>query len=268
MKNHRVHGHFHGTADMDFYACQSGIRHWNGCYKVGSALWILLLCLALDSLWVSVFVIVTMGVLNRKGNGIAIRAYLRLLKIPIVFLATGCMILAFEISKVPAGESGVALYGCYLYADTESVQQAAKLFLKAMGAVSAMYYMALSTPAGELAAVLRNMHVPKLFTELMYMIYRFIFILMEVHRTMKTAACSRLGDVDFKTSCLTFGQIGGNLLILSLKKANTYYDAMESRCYEGQMPFWEEEKPVKVWQILALAAYTMALVVLWLWRKL
>ena len=57
------------------------------------------------------------------------------------------------------------------------------------------------------------------------------------------------------------------MLIVSLKKANTYYDAMESRGYEGEMPFWEQEKPVRMWQILALAAYTMALAALWFWRK-
>ena len=267
MKRHRGYRHSHKLADMDFYACHSGLRDWNGCYKVGSALWILLLCLVLDNLWVSIFVIVTMGALNRKGNRIEIRAYLRLLRIPIFFLATGCAVLAFEISKEPAGEWSVALYQCYLYADAERLWQAAKLFFRAMGAVSAMYFMALSTPAWELASVLQKIHVPKVFTELMHMIYRFIFILAKVRKTMKMAACSRMGDMDFKTSCRTFGQIGGNLLIVSLKKANTYYDAMESRGYEGEMPFWEQEKPVRMWQILALAAYTMALAALWFWRK-
>ena len=46
----------------------------------------------------------------------------------------------------------------------------------------------------------------------------------------------------FRTSCMTFGNIAGNMLVVSLKKANAYYNAMEARCYEGELLFVEEEK--------------------------
>ena len=84
---------------------------------------------------------------------------------------------------------------------------------------------------------------------------------------MKAAAVSRLGYVDFKTSCRSFGQTGGNLFLLSLRKANTYYDAMVSRGYEGELVFWEEEKPVKLWQVGILAMYAAGLVFLYFWVK-
>ena len=46
---------------------------------------------------------------------------------------------------------------------------------------------------------------------------------------------------------------------MSVKKANTYYDAMVSRGYEGDLPFWEEEKQVKLWQAGALVLYLCGL---------
>lgn len=265
MRAHRMHRrreHAHGAASIDYYACQSGIRHWNGCYKICFLLWALILCLILDSPGVSGFTVLIMGLLNLRGNGINFERYLQLLKIPAAFLILGSAAVILGISKEPAGDWCVSMHWFWLYVTKEGLNHALELFLKAMGAVSAMYVLALSTPASELAAVLQNMHVPKLLTELMYMIYRFIFILTEVHRAMKTAAVSRLGDVDFKTSCAVFGQIGGNLLILSLKRANTYYDAMVSRCYAGEFPFWEEEKPVQIWQVLAAFVYTAVLALL------
>lgn len=257
MKEHK--GHSHGVTSIDFYACKSGLRQWNGCYKVCAAFVILILCLVLDNPWVSIVVILTMGLVNLRGNGVSFHVYLGFLKIPIAFLMLGGLAVALGISSHPVGNMSISLHWFYLYVTREALLEAIALFLKAMGAVSALYLLALSTPASELTAVLRRMHMPKLLAELMHMIYRFIFILMDVHQGMKTAAISRLGDADFKTSCTTFGQIGGNLLILSLKKANTYYDAMVSRGYEGEFPFWEEQKSVKVWQFLILGLYIAVL---------
>lgn len=51
-------------------------------------------------------------------------------------------------------------------------------------------------------------------------------------------------------------------MILSLKKANTYYDAMISRGYEGDFPFWEEKKSVKAWQLVILGLYITVLLLI------
>lgn len=252
--------HSHGVGNIDYYASQSGIRHWNNSFKAFSSCMVLLLCILLDQPVISVTVMVTMGMVNIGANHVPARGYFGMLKVPLAFLALGCIIIAVGISKQPLGDYRVFLCGHYFYATQEGVGDATALFLKAMGAVSAMYALTLSTPASELAGVLKKAHVPKVIVELMNMMYRFIFILTDVQGRMKTAAASRLGYVDFKASCYSFGQIGGNLFLVSLKKANTYYDAMVSRGYDGDLPFWEEEKPVKFWQFGALALYVCCLV--------
>lgn len=261
MKEHKHHSH--GVQTMDFYAYQSGLRQWNGGYKVLSALLILILCIGLDDIWVSVTVIVTVGMLNVIGNRVPVRQYVELMKIPIAFLILGCVAIAFGISVSPVGDYRISMHWFYLYFMRTDIQKAVELFFKALGAVSAMYMMALSTPAGELINVLRKAHVPKLMVELMNMIYRFIFILTDVQGRMKRAAVSRLGYVDFKTSCGSFGKIAGNLFILSLKKADTYYDAMVSRGYDGEIMFLEEEKKVTLVQIAGMAAYLLILILIW-----
>lgn len=265
MKRHtHKHGHHsHGVQTMDFYAFQSGLREWNGGYKVLSALLILILCIALNDIWVSLTVIITVGMINVIGNKVPIREYLELLKIPIAFLVLGCIAIAFGVSVKPIGDYRISLHWFYLYLNKTDIQKAVELFLKAMGAVSAMYFMALSTPASELISVLRKAHIPKLIVELMNMIYRFIFILTEVQGRMKRAAVSRLGYADFRTSCNSFGKIAGNLFILSLKKADTYYDAMISRCYDREILFLEEEKKVGWIHIVGMTGYLAVLVLVW-----
>lgn len=258
------HGHHsHGVQTIDFYAVQSGLREWNGGYKVLLALLVLILCIALNDVWVSLTVIITVGMINVIGNKVPTRQYLELLKIPIAFLILGCIAIVFGVSTKPIGDYHVFLHWFYLYLNKTDIRRAVELFLKAMGAVSAMYFMTLSTSASELMSVLRKAHMPKLVVELMNMIYRFIFILTDVQGRMKRAAVSRLGYGDFRTSCNSFGKIAANLFILSLKKADTYYDAMISRCYDGEIRFLEEEKKITGIQIAGMAAYLAALVLVW-----
>lgn len=261
--NDRHKHHSHGAQTMDFYVFQSGLRDWNSTYKVVSALLILISCIAFNDVWISLTVIVTMGMVNVIGNRVPLKLYMGLLKIPIVFLVLGCTAIGLGVSMHPAGDYRISLGRIYIYTTAAGLQQAAELFLKAMGAVSAMYAMTLSTSASGLIGVLKKAHMPKLMIELMYLIYRFIFILWDTHGKLKTAAVSRLGYVDFKTACLSFGKTAGNLFLLSMKKADTYYDAMVSRGYDGELRFLEEEQIATTEQIAGIAAYFLGLAIIW-----
>ena len=168
----------------------------------------------------------------------------------------------------PVGQYQLRVFGLfYIYCSDASLLRAAELVLKALGAVSSLYMLTLTTPLGELITVLRKAHVPKVLVELMHMIYRYIFIMLDTHSRMKNSAESRLGYVDFKTSCYSFGQVASNLLIVSLKRGNAYYNALESRCYDGELRFLEEEKPVHGRQIALAAGFVILLFCVWLLGK-
>ena len=141
------------------------------------------------------------------------------------------------------------------------------LILKIFAAISALQMLTLSTPSSEIIYVLRKAHVPKIVVELMSLIYRYIFILMDVYTKMKNSAKSRQGYCDFKTSCYTFGGIASNMFIISLGKANAYYDAMEARCYDGELLFLEEDKKVEIGQAIAFSVYMSFLVLLWFFTR-
>ncbi len=130
--------------------------------------------------------------------------------------------------------------------------------LRTFGAVSALYFLTLSTPAGEVVRLLGKLHVPGIVTELMYLIYRYIFIMMDTQGRIRTAAESRLGYRDFITSCKTFGASLGNLLVITLKRSGAYYDAMESRGYDGELLFMEEERQFKIRWLLWAGLYGAA----------
>lgn len=262
--HHHKIGHKHGEGfSIDFYAYNSKIRHWNPTFKVTLSVLILILCIALDNPYVSVMVFIAMTYITIVKGELPVHEYLSIMAIPIVFILLGTFTIAIDFSKQPMGHYNLYLGFCYVFTSQAKLKEAIFLILKVFAAVSALQMMILSTPFSEIIYVLRKAHVPKLIVELMNIIYRYIFILMDTYIKMKNSAESRQGYCDFKTSCYTFGSIASNMLVVSLKKANTYYDAMEARGYEGDLIFWEEDKKIKKIQMVTAAAFIIFLILLW-----
>lgn len=257
------HKHGEGVFSIDYYAYISKIKKWNPSFKVLFSVLVLVLCIVLNNIYVSSFILITMGYITIVRGGIPLHEYISLMTIPIVFIIMGSITIAIGFSKSPIGEYNLNLYFFYIYTSADALMKMAALMLKAFAAVSAMYMMTLSTPSGEIISVLRKSKIPKLVIELMNMIYRYIFVIMDTQCKMKNSAQSRLGYVDFKTSCVSFSGTASNLLIVSLKKANTYYDALESRCYDGELLFLEEEKKITKKQIIFGIIYIIVLMSIW-----
>ncbi|MDO4490702.1 MAG: cobalt ECF transporter T component CbiQ [Lachnospiraceae bacterium] len=257
------HSHDTGGFSIDYYAVNSGIRHWDPRFKAAFSMLLLLCCLLGNHPLISLISVVTAAVITVGMGRLAVDRYISVLTIPLAFIIMGSLAVGINFSRQPLGDWNLFLHWGYMYVTRESLMEMLFLMLKVLGAVSAMFIMTLSTPSFELFSVLKKMHCPTLLVELMHMIYRFIFILTEVQRNMRVAAESRLGFCDFRTSCYSFGQIASNLFVVSLRKANAFYDAMEARCYEGEFVFLEEDSVVPAKMILTAAVYFAALFLLW-----
>lgn len=265
--NHKIR-HKHGEGySIDFYAYASKIRYWNSCFKVSLSVLTVIISIVLDNPYVSIMVIISMAYLTIVKGGIPINEYLHVLAIPIAFILLSTFTIAIDFSKQPIGEYNFYLGFCYIFTSIEQLKKMAFLILKIFAAISALQMMTLSTPSSDIIYVLRKVHVPKIIVELMSLIYRYIFILMDVYSKMKNSAKSRQGYCDFRTSCYTFGGIVSNMFIISLGKANAYYDAMEARCYDGEFLFLEEDKKVEIGQTVAFVAYMSFLILLWFFTR-
>lgn len=256
--------HDHGGAlSIDGCAYASALRGWNPGYKAALSAASLVLCIAYSSAAVSAAVILGMACLTVRRGGLPLGRYLSLLSVPLAFLALSGLAVALGISRRPLGDYRVYLGPLCLYATRESLRQALELTLKALGGISALYMLTLSTPAGEIIQVLRSLHVPRTILELMDLIYRYIFLLLDTHCRMRNAAASRLGYRDYRTALSTFGRTASNLLVVSLGRGTAYYQALASRCYDGELRFLREEKPVRPGQILWAVLYLAFLTLLW-----
>ncbi|MCD7825018.1 MAG: cobalt ECF transporter T component CbiQ [Clostridiaceae bacterium] len=252
---------------IDYYAYHSGMKSWNAGFKASLAAAVLCAVLGMNQPGSSLFVILGMGLLTLAVGRVPFRIYLRYMLVPLLFLVVSCAAIAVDFSGSRSGDWNQPVLFFYLCVTKKSLLTAGKVFLKVLAGVSTLYMLSFSTPVSELILVLQKLHLPRFLLELMHLIYRYIFILFEAVLQMQTAAKARLGYHGFRRSCRTFSMIGGNLFVLSMKKANSYYDAMLARGYQGRLEFLAEEKPVKLWQLLAGSLY-MAGVVLAGWLTL
>lgn len=246
-----THNHF----PIDYYAYNSAIRNWNTGYKLLFATGAIITVIAADSILISIYTFIFMGFINTCIARLSPGEYLKAVKIPAMFILLGSLAIGTGFSQTAKGILSLDIGVTYLYFTKEGIMQMFNIILKALGAVSAMYLVTLSAPAGELVMVLKKLHLPGIFIELMHLIYRYIFILLDAAHKMRNAGEARLGYSSFRTSCKSFSMMLGNFLIVSIKNSRSYYDAMEARCYNGSLEFYTEKKKPARLQLLLMALY-------------
>ena len=204
---------------------------------------LLVLCVASASPWVPLALALIMAFLTVWG-GIRFHDYLALLSLPAAFLLLSGLALLWDYVPVMDGVAAIPLWNGWLVVTAAAQVRARLVMARALGAMSCLYFLSLSTTMPEILSVLRRAHVPSVMTELAVLIYRYLFVLLSAYETMQDAAASRLGYSTFARSIRTTGAVYGNLLAASFRRAGACFDAMESRCYDGEIRFLEREKPV------------------------
>lgn len=226
---------------IDKYAYKSEICDIDPKSKVIVAMITLSICLIMNSLLIGIVTVLIMGYETISCSGISLKRYIKLLMIPTTFLLLGTitvMVNKYDITEqllvgIKIGEFN---YGV----NANSLQYGFTLIFKALGAVSSMNYLILNTPMIDLFEFFRGTHLPDLVISLMELIYRFIFIISEESRNMKIAQDSRLGNINFKTSIKSTGEMISMLFVRSYKRADRIYTALESRGYEDNIRFMKE----------------------------
>ena len=249
---------------IDKLSYQSKLRYVNASEKLVYALLTLVLCILSRSVKVAVLVFAVNGVLTVGKGGIPLFRYIKLLMIPLAFLAAGTAAVMINVSRTPMDAFALPAGEWYITGSCEGIRRGLRLCVTALSAVSSLYFLSLNTVMTDILCACRKLHFPSLLTELMLLIYRFIFVLFETASSITVSQQSRLGNRSFKTRIRSFGKLGSSLFILALKRSGALYDAMESGCYDGSIRVLSREQPAKAGEIAVIALYGAVLVLVWL----
>ena len=232
---------------IDHYVHANKLLQVNPAEKFALAILTLIVCLISTSIYIPLIVWSLMAGLTLFKAGIPIKFFVRLMLLPITFLLMGELTIAFSISAQTSGFLYHIVVGQYTIGVTaQDLQTAVHLFAKSLGAVSCLYFLALTTPMLEIISVLRKLRVPALFVELMSLVYRFIFVLLETAATIRISQSSRLGYVSMKSSFRSTSHLFFSLFIRSYLRSQAISTALVARCYNGDIRVLEKEYPLSV----------------------
>jgi len=160
----------------------------------------------------------------------------KMMTIPAGFLILGVITIAFNFAAntnemilfIPIGDY-------YLGFTVQSLLLALITLLRSLSSISCLFFLALTTPMLDIIYVLQIFRTPAIITELMLLIYRFIFIFMETAFNIYTAQSSRWGYSTFKGSINSFGILFANLWGKSFIKSQELFISLLSRGYEKEL---------------------------------
>ncbi|MCX7842129.1 MAG: cobalt ECF transporter T component CbiQ [Clostridia bacterium] len=228
---------------IDKYAYSSKLKHLEPLQKLLFAMLTLGVCLWADNAIISVSVLVLMGGVTALKGGTPLPVFIKLLTVPMSFLLVGVLTIAISMSdKQSAFLISLPFAGKWAGLSLSGLLDSARLFLKALGAVSCLYFLSLSTPVVELLNALRKLRVPSLIVEMMGLIYRFIFVLLETAYTITMAQDCRLGYFGLSSGYRSLSALASALFIRAYKRSEELYTSLEARGYEGELNVLEEPR--------------------------
>jgi cobalt/nickel transport system permease protein len=253
---------------IDQWAYISKLKKTDPMLKLLFAIVSLMICIWADSPLISAILILVTGWITIKKGGIPFVCYCKLLLLPISFLLIGVITIAVNYSAHVEGFLLKIMFaGGYIGVTGSGVQTAFGLFMKAWGAVSCLYFLSLSTPMVSLLYVFRKLKVPKLLVELIGLSYRFIFILMATADTIYISQNARLGYSSIEAGYRSLGGLASMLLMLSYKRSQDLYTALEARGYDGELNVLEEKFKIRPQKYLPALGFEILLLLIALGLK-
>lgn len=133
---------------------------------------------------------------------------------------------------------GMSLGRFYVYVSNDGLQQVARLLIRTLASTSCMYFILLTTPFTEVLQVLRQLRCPVLLTELLLLMYRFIFTLLAIVDDLWMAQNSRCGYRTWRRGMSSLGILIGQLLQRVLINYRQVSLSLAARGFNGELRVW------------------------------
>ncbi|MCA2002738.1 MAG: cobalt ECF transporter T component CbiQ [Chloroflexi bacterium] len=221
---------------IDELAYKNRLRKSEPALKAGLAGAALLLCLVSKSPYVGALAVAWMFALAVLLAGIPPRAFAVILLAEFGFFvfATIGVAISVTVGLPPAADFRLLNAGSlWVTTSRDMLWQSLLILSRVMGCVSAMNFLAMTTPVVDIIALSQRLHVPALLLDMMTLIYRYIFVLSATMDRMRKAQDSRMGYVNFRQGMNSAALLATRLFIETFHRSRRLQVALESRGYES-----------------------------------
>ncbi|MDB9375662.1 cobalt ECF transporter T component CbiQ [Nodularia sphaerocarpa] len=137
---------------------------------------------------------------------------------------------------------GFNLGSYYIYISSYGIEQGWTILTRAIASLSCLYFVMLTIPFSELLQTLRRFGFPVLLTDLLLLMYRFIFVLLNTASQLWTAQKSRGGYCTFRIGIKSLSLLIGQLLRRTLENYRQVSLSLASRGFNGEFKVWHPHR--------------------------
>jgi cobalt/nickel transport system permease protein len=240
---------------LENIAQKNGLREVNPSLKLAGALGAILLCLLSQSYIapLAIALLLSGGILFLAR--VDLRTYGELLVAPFSFALMGALVIILLSGGGEPFWSWSPFPWLAFSITRGSINEGIFVLCRVAGGMSALIFLALTTPMTDLFIVMRRCRVPEEVLDLAMMIYRTIFMIMDQLVQTYQAQRMRLGYSSFRESIQSFSMLCGSVFIASWIAGEDLVHAMDARCYSGKFAMLGEIRPVGVKSLLAVAFF-------------
>jgi cobalt/nickel transport system permease protein len=240
---------------LEDIAQTNGLREVNTYLKIAAGLGAIVLCLLSTSYIAPLAIALALSLALILLARIDCRTYAELFLVPLWF----ALLSIAGIILISGGETvfwhWTPLPWLSFSVTRESINLGVYVFCRIIGGMSALCFIALTTPMTDLFIVMRRCRLPEAVIDLMMIIYRTIFILMDQVTQIYRAQVMRLGYSGMRESVQSCATLCGAAFIASWNSGEDLVRAMDARCYTGKFALMGENRPVEGVPLLALVLF-------------
>lgn len=245
---------------IDKYAYINNLKEVHPIEKTCLSLLSLIACLVFNSLGLYIFVIISMAFLILWSAKIPAKVFVKVILIPLPFLIISVLTIMLNITKDPEFiEYGFRVYSWFFGFTKHDIFKGVYVFFRSLSAVFSIYFLSFTTPIVDIVWILKKAKLPSVFIELLTIVYRFIFVLLEAAFYIKTAQKCRLGYSNIKRSYISLSQLVVNLFKKAYQNHKMLYISLISRGYTGELKVLEENYRFSIKNIVFICTYTLIL---------
>jgi cobalt/nickel transport system permease protein len=208
---------------------------------------------------VVVFIIctsLTLGVAKVKAH-----LYLDLFTYPTYMLVLSCIFLAlFFGSGTPLIEIPLPWTTWTIF--NGGISMSINAFLRVESALSCLFFLVLTTSITDLCVLLRRIHIPQVMVEMSMLVYRYIFLFLEISEKMTLAQKLRLRRSGWLSSIRSLALLIGSLFIRTLDQGERTLVAMNARGYDGEMRILEDFPASRKTALIGIVLFDILLITL------
>lgn len=224
---------------LDTLAYTNRLRRIPPLHKMGLALGLLLAVQVMHIpsqlavlLWMSFWIV--------GKASIPAKTYLALLGIAALFLVLGLPAVMFEISRENTSTHTGHLLAVHagswvVFLNQTGAAKALGILSRSLGSLSCLYFLLLTVPFVDMLHILRRLRIPGIIPELLLLVYRFVFVLLESAQQLRIARTARGGYVGFSNGIRDSGQMIGQLFGRTMNRYQQLWMGLSARGFSGEI---------------------------------